>query len=78
MGTLAQEITFQACIREVHVWKFGQGIANSEASLGFPQSVQGDDGIVPQLGHDRFLRYSFQLITHQSSYHLILTSYNKS
>jgi hypothetical protein len=37
MSMLAQEVTPEACIREMYVWKFGQDIDNLEAFLGFPQ-----------------------------------------
>jgi hypothetical protein len=31
---------------------------------GFSQSLQANAGIVPKLGHDRFLPYNLQLINH--------------
>jgi hypothetical protein len=72
MSMLGQEVTLVACIREVYVWKFGQDIEDPEAFLGFPQSLQGDDGIVSYLGHDSFLRHYFQFIIHQSIFNLMI------
>jgi hypothetical protein len=40
----------------------------------FPQSIQATTGMVPRLGHDRFLPNPFRIIIHQSSYHLTLYS----
>jgi hypothetical protein len=56
MSMLAQEVTLD----------------NSDAYLGFSQSLQGEDGIVSYLGHESYLRHSIQIITHQLSYILKL------
>jgi hypothetical protein len=46
----------------------------SEISRSFSHSLQANAGTVLKLGHDRFLPYPFQLITHLSSFHSTLHS----
>jgi hypothetical protein len=46
----------------------------TEAFHGSPQPLQANTGIVPQLGHYRFLSNSIQIIVHQSPYHSTLYS----
>jgi hypothetical protein len=41
---------------------------------GFPQSLQANTGVIPQLGNSCFLRNPFQFIIHWSSRRLMLSS----
>jgi hypothetical protein len=39
-----------------------------KANRGFPHSLRENAGIIPGLGHNRFLADPFQFIIHQSAY----------
>jgi hypothetical protein len=46
----------------------------TEVLYGFPQSVQKNGGVEPQLDHNNFLPQLFQFIIHPPFYHLTLHS----
>lgn len=58
--------TLWMCIREVLDSNLGRDIASSEVFRGFPLSLHVQAGILPPLGHGRFLTTHFHFIIHIS------------